>query len=219
MPRQTIRLLSRIVLLTVPVLLAFLFVPLDHASAQFESALRGEYNVSMERGCANENPVLGGADTANQPRFTLKGQSSFDGTATMTFTGQVLSPDSTGIDGAHLLTGTGTEFSLVQADVTGCTGPYSVAADGSFTGTFSTCTLNFNVGPLVGQPVTLSGMKMSGKLAMDGTILVIGTTSATLSDVETLSCATCDLDGPGPGTVGSPQRRVCSSSGVGTSRR
>lgn len=185
--------------------------PAGDADAQFNGALRGEYDITVHRTCASESPVgeLPNPILSFVSHLIVQGTTTFDGAGGMSHTGEVLAPG-LGTDGTGVSTGAGTEINVVQATDQSCTGTYTVNADGTFSATM-TCNFTFNTGPNAGHNATLSGVRVRGKLGPDGTVVVLRNTSALAGDVETLSCPAC----PFGGTI----RRLCANSGLATARR
>ena len=223
MTRQMIQLIGVVMLLHL--------WPAGDADAVFESALRGEYDVNITLSCTIDGvriespPGCGTFFFTGNPlqSIAVRGVSSFDGAGNAGFTGQfffnqptVAFTNST-TDVSGVPTGVGTEFRVIQADFTSCSGTYTVNGDGTFTETLN-CNLTFTQGLNTGDAATLSGFTVRGKLAHDGTIIVLGSTSATTADFETLNCPTCNGSG-GQQDAGFTQRRLCSSVGTATSRR
>lgn len=197
------------------ILLLLLLLPASDADAVFESALRGDYDFAAQRACdvdfASDDPAGGGILTHH---LSVRGTATFDGAGNVTsFVGQFLITNvGTLPPGTGLPTGAGTELSRISGDLTSCSGSYTVNADGTFSETLN-CNLTFTGGPNAGQTGTLNGIAIKGKLAMDGTVLQLGNTTATTSDVEVLNCPGCNS---GAGLI---FRRICGSTGTATARR
>ena len=184
------------------------------ADAVFEAALRGDYDMTLTRTCSSD--VTNGTPSFVLGPFGLRGTATFDGIGGGSFSGETLNmpiqaitvPSGTGID-----VGGGREIIVNRASET-CTLTYTVNADGSFTGTMN-CNLTFLLGgpaPAPGQTATLNGIKLNGKIALDGTNLVLGSTEANSTTPETFTVTS----GTGSGTS---QKRICNGTGVATSRR
>lgn len=199
--RRGIQLLSLSLLLP-------LFFPGD-ADAQFNGALRGEYDLTAQRTCDLDVGSGGGATQ----HISLRGTSNFDGAGNVTsFVGQFLIPSFSALPGTGIPTGAGTELFRISGDLTSCSGTYTVNADGTFSATLN-CNFTFTGGFNAGQSGTLNGIAIKGKLALDGTVLELGNATAAASDIETLTCLGCNSGG------GLLLRRICGSTGLATSRR
>jgi hypothetical protein len=169
--------------------------PAGDADAQFNGALRGEYNMTLSRNCN----VPGGPI---EVFIAVNGVANFaPSSGTVSFTGR-----STTI-------GNGQANSANQT----CTGTYSVSANGTLSETLN-CNLSFIDGPLApGGTATLNGIDLEGQLSLDGTVVLLRNA---VPNTETFQLLTegSGAPAPNPGT-GTPQVRVCSVSGTATSRR
>lgn len=184
----------------IPLILLFLLWPAGDADAVFEGALRGEYNLTVNRHC-----VVGSAFDANfeasspTPGFdaVFRGTTTYNGTGGGTYVGEGLVVNQT--------------FSTVNRANLNCTVTYTVNPDGSITQTMN-CDLTFTVGgpaPSPGQTATLIGIGLDGRLSLDGTVLLVNDTAPS---VETFTVTS--------GTnIGFTNQRVCNSGGTATSRR
>lgn len=190
--------LSPFRLATVPLLLLFLLplYPATDANAQFNGALRGEYDMSLHRTCWSNVP-------GTLPNMAMQGRLSFNGAGVVSLTGQALEPRPGG----------GGDPLYTQTDLTNCTGPYGANADGTFTATLN-CSISVTRSVPGSPPVVAAGLlinlKLRGKLAHDGTVLVLGSTAAGATDVETQFCSGC---------IFGVEDRLCTQAGSATSRR
>lgn len=187
----------------VPLILLFLLCPAGDANAQvnpLNSALRGDYSVSLHRSCATltGSPPVGGALDIG-----INGITTFNGAGAGSFTGRSLVP---------IVLGPTVTLAGAQADQT-CTVTYTVNPDGTVALQVS-CTLHFTSGPNTGDDASLSTIIQQGQLSLDGTVVLL---SETAPNVETFTCPTCN--GPGGPDTGFTQQRLCTGSGVATSRR
>lgn len=201
--RRTIQLIAVSLLLP--------FWPAGDADAVFESALRGDYDVTLTRTCMNETPS-GSAVPPIGP-FMIRGTETFNGDGTGSFTGQVRNPFAAAIAGTGISTGSGNEIYVTDANES-CSITYSVNADGSFTETLNCNLTNIQGGPPPppGQTETVNGISLRGQIAHDGTVLIMSTTPASLGTVETRTVTS--------GTIaGTTQKRICATEGVATARR
>lgn len=175
--------------------------PAGDVDAQFNGALRGDYNMTMERFCKVRNV------TTNTPKpdlhIVVRGTWNFDGSGSGTFSGQILVPDFPTV-GSGLIGNQANEA---------CTGVYTVNSDGTFMYQ-PTCNLTFTAGELggasaVGATGSLSGIQLQGRLSLDGTVLLLSDTAV---NTETLTWTSGPLNGQ-------VEQHECNSSGVATSRR
>lgn len=139
--------------------LVFLSAATD-ADAQFNGALRGEYNITATRACKV-------VDTASAFTVVVRGKVSYDGAGNGNFVGAVLAVDS---------------VSANTVDQT-CTVTYTVNADGTFTQQLN-CNLTFTNGPNIGNTATLTGITQQGQLSLDGTVNLV---SDVADNVETFT--------------------------------
>jgi hypothetical protein len=193
------------------------FWPAGDANAVFESALRGDYDLSATRFCSLESPnTVNVSQPTNTFEIDIQGRARFNGSGGVDdFTGQIIIPGN-GNAGNGIPSTSGNEIKVILADITSCPGGYSVNTDGTFTATLN-CNLAFTGAQNNLDIATLTNLKLRGKLALDGTVLVLANTVAGTGDIEVLDCPACD--GPGGPNTGFLQRRICSTSGVATARR
>ena len=180
--------------------------PAGDADAQFNGALRGDYDVTLLRTCVF-SPVPPGFDAnfvsssvSLIPDIVVTGTATFDGAGGGSST--AVSFTTSG--------GAAPTSSINRANQT-CTIAYTVNADGSFTETLN-CNLTFSHGgppPQPGQTATLNNIVLSGQIAHDGTVLLIKDTTP---DIETFTITS----GTSSGFV---NQRVCTTTGSATSRR
>lgn len=176
---------------------SILIIPLwaaGDADAQFNGALRGEYNMTLNRSCQSVSSLSG---------IVVRGIATFNGNGAGTFIGQSLETAPIGFTGPPV------------SDQT-CTITYGVNSDGTFV-VQANCNLTITSGSvaadsndLVGSTATLTGIQLHGQLSLDGTILLL---SDTARNTETFTWTSGILSG------GGPQPRECNSSGTATSRR
>jgi hypothetical protein len=176
--------------------LAFALLPLwlaGDADAQFNGAMRGDYNMTLNRSCFQ----------TGSSGIVVRGIATFNGNGAGTIVGQSLE--------------TGTNCcSVPPVSDQICTITYGVNSDGTFT-VQANCNLTITSGSvaavgndLVGSTATWTGIQLHGQLSLDGTILLL---SDTAPNTETFTWTSGNLSG------GGPQPRECNSSGVATSRR
>ena len=191
--------------------------PAGDADAVFEAALRGDYNVTLTRSCngiVTETFTGSGVFTSTgTPPIFIQGTVSYNGSGGGSFTGQILNMSGGGAAGTGISLGippggsTPNETFVNQINLSPCTVTYTVNADGTFTQQF-TCTATFLTGSNTGLSNT-QNFALAGHMSLDGTVLVISKTSL---DQESVTI------GFGP-FVGQSFNRLCSTSGLATSKR
>lgn len=190
-------------------LLAMLPWDAPAAHAQLE-ALNGTYDLVWWRQCVSED--LGSGSPSFGP-LLVQGKLTFDGVGGGSFTGETIIPIGQGTELNPVSDGSGSNYAFAQADMSGCVATYAVSANGSFLGTLNSCTLTFTSGAQVDPPgptASLNGLTIKGKLAFDGTVLVLRSTKATspTTKVETVQFGTDPAI-----------KRICPGHGMATSNR
>ena len=166
MRRLTTRLMPTMIL----VLLLPLW-PAGNAGAQFNGALRGDYNLTNFRTCQ----VLSdsGAPLGIELQIAIQGTITYDGAGAGNFVGKGLAVNASG---------------ETPSDQT-CSVSYTVNADGSFTQQLN-CTLTFTA---TAATASLNGIQQQGRLSLDGTVVLF-------TDTETNLEILTPISPPGTGT-------------------
>ena len=175
--------------------------------AQLESSLRGEYDLVWTRQCITEDTGGGSGTTAP---FILQGKLNFDGTGGGSFIGETMVVVGTITTANPVTDGVGDAFDFTQNDVTGCVLLYTVNTEGILLATLNSCTLTFTSGSVAGQTGSLNGLTIEGKLALDGTVLLLRSTKHTspTNRVETIQVGANPV-----------AKRICLGDGMATSNR
>ena len=205
------------------------------ADAQFASALRGDYDVILTRPCfsqAFETPSGSGTFyTSLVGPFLLRGTLHYDGVGAGSLIAQSMNAGTSynptigtmttgsGPAGSGVVSGAGEEFIFGQANFNCPSGTYVVNSDGTFTH-YLNCTFNVLTGSSAGSIATWNGVALEGRLSLDGTVLVLGSTHSTNSmpNVETFTFTTLLVNGVSQ-TPPPPTKRICKGNGTATARR
>jgi hypothetical protein len=197
------------------------------AEAQFNGALRGDYDVTVTRVCylqAVETSPGSGVFSSNPVGQLLwRGTLNDNGSGTASFVAQsmLVAPHigASGPSGSGIQTGPGEEFIMGQANLNCPSGTYTVNTDGTFTHHVN-CTFTVLTGGTAGSIATWNGVTIEGRLGLDGTVLVLSSSHSTnaIPNVETFEFTTFLVNGA-PATPPPLQKRICRGDGVATSRR
>ena len=149
--------------------------PAGDADAQFNGALRGDYDMSIHRTCASALSIDPGTFSSpgdsTIPAIVLKGALAYNGTGGGTFVGESLARP----DGNN---------PVIARATSNCSVTYTVNASGTFEQSMN-CNHTFTIGgPGGNNTATLSGIVLDGHISLDGTVLVFGDTTP---NVETFT--------------------------------